>query len=541
MIICHICASAQMFYMAKLIVSCVIQFPSPLSHGSNPYISLFREFLVDLMGAPGTLIPADILNAKDSSLQSYNPKLSKIPTLQAPKDSGAVYSRPKPLLDDYEGSSQTSTIENSSLPDKKASSEKTESLDSLSTSYLDTGVATPVISKRVIPVNQSDLRPSSGIGASVCKGSRVVNVVGDGLRMNVNIVPYDQNGAEDPKNLFADLNPFQMIGPSKASSQSKPTEKVDGFQGQKNSAAPGRPPLPLIWKNRYAYNEVPRKKENDFVEGLFPRVNRESNDYNLSSLTSNNATTSDKIYSGVLKLSGNADLNNKVNDDKKSSCNTNSTLAPSASQLNRLSLNEDVSTNYHQEYHKNGTVFQNDMVNVAKEHDKHKTGLPDCEKLTPGSCINNSLREAESPPCSSVDSGAGKVDQMFEDVGECEIPWEDLVLGDRIGLGNINDWPKLFVLWMSCFKHILCWSIVHATLNLPGKSVILTISLGDFSFENQYLFLLSNALSLLLFFSFSFFWLLIGCNSLPTSPPLAPLSLIFNLLWEYVWYFQYTS
>ncbi|KAJ0753615.1 putative protein kinase TKL-CTR1-DRK-2 family [Helianthus annuus] len=39
-----------------------------------------REFLVDLMAAPGTLIPADIFSAsKDSSLKSYMPKSNKLP------------------------------------------------------------------------------------------------------------------------------------------------------------------------------------------------------------------------------------------------------------------------------------------------------------------------------------------------------------------------------------------------------------------------------------------------------------------------------
>ena len=391
------------------------------------------------MGAPGTLIPADILSAKDSSLKSYNPKLSTIPTLQASKDPGGVYSRPKPLLGDYEGSSQTSTIENSLPQDRKASSEKIESLDSFSSSSGDTGVGTSRISKRVTPVNQSDLRPSLAIGASVYKGSRGANAVGDGSRMNVNIVPYNQNSTEDPKNLFADLNPFQMIGSNKASAQSKPMEnKVDEFQREENSAAPRRPPLPLMWKNRYANNEVPRKKENDFVEGLFPKINRETNDYNLPSLTSNNATTSEKVYSCVFKLSGNAYMNNKVNDDQNSSCNTTSMLAPSTSQFNRLSLDEDVNANYNEEYHKDGKVFQSDMVDAAKEHDKNETGLHDHRKFRHDNFMENNLREAESP-CSSVDSDAGKVDQMFEDVGECEIPWEDLVLGERIELGNVYD------------------------------------------------------------------------------------------------------
>ncbi|CBI34231.3 unnamed protein product, partial [Vitis vinifera] len=288
-----------------------------------------REFLVDLMGAPGTLIPADILSAKDSS-------------------------------------SQTSTIENSLPQDRKASSEKIESLDSFSSSSGDTGVGTSRISKRVTPVNQSDLRPSLAIGASVYKGSRGANAVGDGSRMNVNIVPYNQNSTEDPKNLFADLNPFQMIGSSKASAQSKPMEnKVDEFQREKNSAAP-------------------------------------------------------------------------VNDDQNSSCNTTSMLAPSTSQFNRLSLDEDVNANYNEKYHKDGKVFQSDMVDAAKEHDKNETGLHDHRKFRHDSFMENNLREAESP-CSSVDSDAGKVDQMFEDVGECEIPWEDLVLGERIGLGSYGE------------------------------------------------------------------------------------------------------
>ena len=398
------------------------------------------------MGAPGTLIPADILSAKDSSLKSYNPKLSKIPTLPASKDYGGVYSRPKPLIGD-ESSSQTSTIDSRFFQDRKTSSEKIESSDSFSSSSGDTGVGTSRISKRVTPVNQLDLQPSSAIGASVYKGSRGSNSVGVGLRMNVNVVPYNQNSTEDPKNLFADLNPFQMTGYNKVSAQSKHMEnKVDEFQREKNSAAPSRPPLPLMWKNRYANNEAPRKKENDVVEGLFPKINRETNDYNLPSLTSNNATTSEKVYSGVFKLSANAYLNKKVNDDQSSSCTTNSMLASSTSQFNRLSLDENVKSNFNEDYHKDGKAFQSDLVDA--ENDKNETALHDRSKFTHNSFVENSVREAESPS-SSVDSGAGKADQMFEDVGECEIPWEDLVLGERIGLGNLCDLPYFLIVWMS--------------------------------------------------------------------------------------------
>lgn len=39
--------------------------------------------------------------------------------------------------------------------------------------------------------------------------------------------------------------------------------------------------------------------------------------------------------------------------------------------------------------------------------------------------ISNSRRRASS----------SRLDPTFDDVAECEIPWEDLVIGERIGLG----------------------------------------------------------------------------------------------------------
>ncbi|GLT30419.1 hypothetical protein SLA2020_052180, partial [Shorea laevis] len=66
-----------------------------------------RDFLVDLMAAPGTLIPADIFSAKDTALKSYNPSLSEILTIQFSDDVGGVHPRAKL---NGEGSSQSSAI-----------------------------------------------------------------------------------------------------------------------------------------------------------------------------------------------------------------------------------------------------------------------------------------------------------------------------------------------------------------------------------------------------------------------------------------------
>jgi hypothetical protein len=42
-------------------------------------------------------------------------------------------------------------------------------------------------------------------------------------------------------------------------------------------------------------------------------------------------------------------------------------------------------------------------------------------------------RNLESISPSSTRSN--RLDCVFDDVSECEIPWEDLVIGERIGLG----------------------------------------------------------------------------------------------------------
>ncbi|XWS42468.1 hypothetical protein CRYUN_Cryun16bG0016400 [Craigia yunnanensis] len=395
-----------------------------------------REFLVDLMAAPGTLIPADILSAKDTTFKPYNPIISNISTLQSPD---YVYSRAKPLND--EGSSQHPVI-NSSLPlDWGSSSASAELLSSLSGPSGDSGVGSSGLSTRVTP-NQLDHLPSTAIGTSVYKGSRGANVVGDGLRMKVNVVPYGQSSQEDPKNLFADLNPFQIKGTGKASQQNKPTEtaKVDEFQRQRNNVVVGRPPVPLMWKNRPAYNEVPQKAYN-YMEGLFPKINREPNDFNQSSSASTSSIKPEKVYPHGFKSPGDYDMLNRDNKIRNTLSGTSSSLASTTSQFNSSQLAEDESTKFKEDNLKNGHDLQNNTGDLAKEQD-NDIGFHNRRKYTHERYMGNNLKlkEPESSS-SSVDCGTGRVDQLFDDVdvSECEIPWEDLDIGERIGLGSYGE------------------------------------------------------------------------------------------------------
>ncbi|KAJ9180154.1 hypothetical protein P3X46_008433 [Hevea brasiliensis] len=397
-----------------------------------------REFLVDLMADPGTLIPADVLSVRDTTFKSCNPTIGKIPGLHSSSESGIVYNGSKPLLG--EGSSQNSSVDGSLPLDRRLSGESVEPLASFSGANSDVGVGSSGVSSRGAPSNQHDNISSSVVGSSLYKGSRGAHGIGDAVRMNVNVVPYGQNSSEDSKFLFSDLNPFQIKGTGKSF---KPAEKkVEDFQGQKNNPVPGRPPIPLMWKNRYANNEVPRKKEYDYIEGLFPRINREPNNYNQSSLASTSSTMSEKVYSQGLKSSNNLNTSRRDGDAGNSSSGTSSALASGINQCYKSPLVEEVHSSFKEENPRDGKNFTNDAEVMIKANENNEICFHDWKKCMQDRFLGTNLKPKEpESPSSSVDSTRNRVDQIFDDVdvGECEIPWEDLVIGERIGLGSYGE------------------------------------------------------------------------------------------------------
>ncbi|XP_031249412.1 serine/threonine-protein kinase EDR1 [Pistacia vera] len=399
-----------------------------------------RECLVDLMAAPGTLIPADILSAKDTAFKPYNPNISKIPVLLPSNGSGLAFSKPRPLLG--EGSSQNSTVDGSSPMDRGSGSEKAESLPSFPAPSSETGASSSGISNRVTP-NQLDHLSSSAIGTSLYKGGRGPNAAGDGTRMNVNIVPYGQNGQEDSKNLFADLNPFHIKGTGKTSFQNKPVDsRVEEFQRQRNNPISGRPPVPMMWKNQHPNNEVPKRKDYSYKEGILPKINRDPNNYNLSSSISTSSSTSEKFNPHGFKSSSDLNLSSNNSDARNALSSSGPLVASTPSQLSGPPLFEDLSTNSEEENPRNGEDMQIDVSNVFQDYDNNEIGFYNRRMCTHDRFMgtNLKLKDLESPS-SSLESYTNKVDQIFDDVdvGECEIPWEDLVLGERIGLGSYGE------------------------------------------------------------------------------------------------------
>ncbi|CAA2962981.1 serine threonine- kinase EDR1 [Olea europaea subsp. europaea] len=376
------------------------------------------ECLVDLMGAPGTQIPVDVLSAEDAPFDSYNPKLSILPRLLTTKGTNSSSTQPD----------QSSFAGHNLSPGTKST--KTEALPLLLDANANIGVGSSGTNNNEgLAANQLDHSP-------LYKGGRGPNAVGDDLRMNVNVVPCSQHGAEDPKNLFSDLNPFKIKGSRNAMAQNIPINKVDELQWRKNNLVNGQPPVPLMWKNRHACNEVPKKNEYNFVDGLFPKSSQEFSSYRVSSVASSSPTATEKVPN-TYKLPEKS-YNNYGENSDSISIDNNSTTESGEIKFSHLPPGENFGNNHTEIYQGSyGNMVQSDEPDITNDHIKNITRLHDHEQKIQG-IFNLKLKDTESAS-SSLDLAPSHVDPVIDDVGECEIPWEDLVIGERIGLGSYGE------------------------------------------------------------------------------------------------------
>ncbi|KAL2230619.1 UNVERIFIED_CONTAM: Serine/threonine-protein kinase EDR1 [Sesamum indicum] len=354
------------------------------------------------MGAPGTLIPADVLNGKDTRLK-YNPQPSRLPSLDTTSDAEVSTTQPgQNSLSGYNLSLGTTSLKPETL------------LSSLDASIND-GVGTSGLDDKVPSPNQLDHSLSQAIGSSSYKGGRAANLTGDSVRIHQNVVPYSPKSSEDPKNLFADLNPFQIKGSGKTVVQNDLANEIGKLQFPKSNIVGSRPPAPLMWKNRQAWNEVPKENECDSGQGLSVK-NKGANKGNTSSAVSR----SSKVPSRTPKLPENS-FNNPGERGDGALSDKKFKFASSEHGPNRLSLGKDISFNNKERYH------TEDMEKITRP-DEQKESMRD-------RLIGTSMKlmETEGASC-SLDLSANYVDPEIDDVGECEIVWEDLVLGERIGL-----------------------------------------------------------------------------------------------------------
>lgn len=413
----------------------------------------YREFLVDLMAAPGALIPADILSWKGNSLNS-NRKLGLNQTAGSSSSIDANLG-PSALLPEPKGGQMPLFSSGDWISDSKSGYETAAATASSQTSSSGTSSvpAESVFDSSWTLVSHEQLDgPSTSAGTS----SQEKVVLEGEHPQNLNRVPDLQENPES-RNLFADLNPFGGIESKKTSVAFKgPDNRNNDLQKRRENVAPsaGRPQQRLVMKNWSPYNDVSNNKQYNYVEDSFARRNVGNNAASSSSQMPRPATRNTNLNAGLRNdTSYAAQLHNYDNIKAGPSAMKITSTAETGNVPERV-LHGDVErrpTNSRledqhglvQPAHERlpwgnpaeGRVPMNRVQNQAKQRIENLDVKQDHKKLLPDPKKSPLDRFMDtSTPSRHIDVRSQRLD--FDDVSECEIPWEDLVIGERIGLGT---------------------------------------------------------------------------------------------------------
>ncbi|CAL4920870.1 unnamed protein product [Urochloa decumbens] len=410
-----------------------------------------REFLVDLMAAPGALIPADILSWKGNSLNS-NRKLSLNQTagssssIDANLDPSALPPEPKggqlPLFnnDDWISDSKSGY----ETPAAAAAAAASSQTSSSGTSSVTAGNVFDS-SWTLVSHEQSD-GPSTSAGTSSQQ-----KLLQGANPQNLNRLPDLQENPES-RNLFADLNPFGGVESKKTSVAFKgPDNRNNELQKRRENVAPsgGRPQQRLVMKNWSPYNDVSNNKQYNYVEDSFARRNVGNNAASSSSQMPRPAARNTNLNAGLRNNTSYAAQPHNYDSIMSGTSAMKITSTAETGKVPERVLHGDLDkgpTNSRLEDQHGlvqlpqerlpwgnpaeGRVPMNRVQNQAIKQD-HKKLLPDPKKSPLDRFMDTSM------PSRNMDLRSQRLD--FDDVSECEIPWEDLVIGERIGLGSYGE------------------------------------------------------------------------------------------------------
>ncbi|XP_072977683.1 serine/threonine-protein kinase EDR1 isoform X1 [Typha angustifolia] len=423
-----------------------------------------REFLVDLMAAPGTLIPADVLSAKGSSL-NYNPRLSKNLTTWAANSSAEDFLKAETSNIGRKAENVSYADNDNRIVDKRSRYERTIVVPSAenarsgalsaATGSSSSGVAV------LLSQEKTDQFPTST--SSTSKQKDVVTPEGvDNLRNGNLNAPADSQETIDSRNLFAELNPFQVSGIRRTSSQFKGTDNRNpGYERRRENIAsgPGRTQLPLVWKNWSASNEVLNNKHNNFVEGVYPRRNVGDNVASSSQVPRSAGKTSEFNVAGGSDMSYSAAIDNSDNimngppavqtsyvssGVKKASerdryGDSDSSYVMSKADRDLISV-QSSGDKFIGANRAEGYFMQSNMQHGAKERGDNFNFKHDPKKCPHDRFMGTTVESKDSESSVSPSPARpSRLDQMLDDVPELEIQWEELVIGERIGLGSYGE------------------------------------------------------------------------------------------------------
>ncbi|KAL6645214.1 hypothetical protein ACP70R_016822 [Stipagrostis hirtigluma subsp. patula] len=426
-----------------------------------------REFLVDLMAAPGTLIPADILSWKGNSLNSnrklgLNQTAGSLSTIDANQDSSALSLEHKG--DQLPVFSSVDWISDSQSGYERAAAAASSSSQTSSggTSSVPAGSAVDG-SWTLVSREQSD-EPSTSAGAS-SQQKDLLQGEEHPRNGNINRRP-DLQENFGSRNLFADLNPFGVVEPKKAPLPFKgPDNRNNELQRRRENVAPsaGRPQQRLVMKNWSPYNDVSNNKQYNYVEDSFTRRNVGDSATSSSSQVPRPAARNTNLNVGLRNDTSYAALPHNYDGIMAGTSAMKITAGTGKvpERVVRGDLDKGPTNSRLEDQHRlvqpplernpwgnpaEGRASTNNIQNQTKQHTEnfdakrdHKKLLPDPKKSPLDRFMDTPMPSRNTESVSPSITRSQRLDTMFDDVSECEIPWEDLDIGERIGLGSYGE------------------------------------------------------------------------------------------------------
>ncbi|KAF0929756.1 hypothetical protein E2562_024444 [Oryza meyeriana var. granulata] len=405
-----------------------------------------REFLVDVMAAPGTLIPADVFNSKGTPFNLTKPLVQN----QVVELASNIENDPSAAHSEHEGNGLPMFSNGNSISENQSGYEKTITAGSKVNEHW-----------TLAPQMQFDQQSTSAGTHSKQKE-------------DLKLIP-DSEETEESKKLIAEVDPFGGIESGKSSLAFKGlNNRNNEFQRRRENIAPapGRSQQPLVMKNWLACNDISNKQHN-IAEGLVRRRN-----------TSDNAASSSQlVWSTAKHYNPNGRERNdrlcaapgRNYDNRKVGASAMATASATGERLDRPNM----APVHYYDNKANGITSANaastsGIVKVAEKgpHDLEKNPIysrvdsqiysnvqgyapevkenkenydrhdnkrlhPDPRRSPLDRLIDTSRQNSES--VSPPQAGSSTVDMVLGEVSECEILWEDLLIGERIGLGSYGE------------------------------------------------------------------------------------------------------
>ncbi|OIV94190.1 hypothetical protein TanjilG_13807 [Lupinus angustifolius] len=404
-----------------------------------------REYIVDLMADPGTLIPSDATGSHieydessfgfDSShIASFN---SRVGTLsKETSDFG--------ILDKGNRSKHNAYTEKESVVSKPAT--RKDELKKPSSELKNTP------NEENITVSESPTRPNypymhvrspswtEGISSPAVRRMKVKDVsqyMIDAAKENPNLAQklHDvllESGVVAPANLFSEIYHDQLGSSSEAS---LPTTEKDEFkQGgvHKKTKALFLPPLPHLRHHSKASpvsQPVPSEPVDGLGIGIPPDTRTNSGQHALSQEAATQAKYGENVPVAAAAAAAAAVVaSSMVVAVKKSSTESNIEIPLAAATATAAAV--VATTAAVSKQHEQGSRSDGDTDGSGYE----LKGSGDGENIASGA---NSEGERTSDRSGGNDST--RSESALDDVAEYDVPWEEITMGERIGLGSYGE------------------------------------------------------------------------------------------------------